>query len=154
MVWCGFDESMRSGIVEYAEGIAKAIGAKARDRQVPLPLQVEHERSELRTLERVIDERLERTRDSEAVVLQLKAFRGLVAVARFLIDRRSDLAPGTARPLDLGREAYALASLIQQFEQCYETLPQSNGHATNAGLALAMTIPVAREIPEEEPSNP
>lgn len=145
MVWCGFDESMRLGVVEYAEGIAQAIKTKARSNDLPLSTQIEQERNELKTLERLIEERVTKAGDNDAVVLQLRAFLGLVSVARFLIEGTPKSEAGIEPDLNFSHDAYTLASLIQQFDQHYETLPQGNGHSKNASIALTMTIPHREE---------
>jgi hypothetical protein len=145
MVWCGFDIRMRSGIVLYAEGVAKAIEAKARETGVSTNDQLAREREELRVLEALVDERLSGASDSEAVASRLRAFGGMIAIARLFIE-----SPDASAEIGQGFEttAYDLATLIQQFDSHYATLPSHFTHPTNARSTLAVVIPeVSSNIP-------
>lgn len=141
MAWCGFDELMRSGVVEYANGVARAITTKAKARGIPVHAQVEQERIELQTLEAIISSRLNMNADCEEDRLRLTAFLGLVSVARFLIREHDEEAIESSPDVDYFRDAFDLASLIQQFDNHYESLPKALGHPANAATSLALTFP-------------
>ena len=143
MAWCGFDEKMRSGILEYAAGVARAIREKARARGVLPAAQLEQERSELETLEGIIQQRIDDASDCAETISTLRAFCGLVAIARFVIDREpTALSDSTCQ-----KSAYGLASLIELFDINYESMPPDRGHPCNAAASLAATIPL------DAPSN-
>lgn len=138
MVWCGFDDRMRLGIVQYADGVARAIRTKARESSVSVGQQLARERAELKTLEELILERLSANSDSEAVALQLRAFVGMVSIARLLIE-----SPDASSEIDsgFGGTAYDLGTLIREFDEHYATLPVANDHPTNASTSLSTVIP-------------
>lgn len=141
MAWCGFDELMRSGVVEYAAGVDQAIRRKAVSRGVSVKEQEEQERTELQALERIITERLAGSRENEAQLLKMRAFLGLVSVARFLIQQKTDYHTESLSKPAYYSDAYSLATLIQVFDNHYESLPKELGHPTNATTSLLLTFP-------------
>jgi hypothetical protein len=138
MVWCGFDVRMRSGIVLYAEGVAKAIEAKARETGVSVSAQLIREKEELGVLDALVNERLARATDAAGVTSQLKAFGGMIAIARLFIE-----SPTAVSEIGNGFEAaaYDLGTLIHAFDSHYATLPSNLDHPTNARTTLASVIP-------------
>lgn len=137
MAWCGFDERMRSGIVEYASGVSRAIKEKAIKRNVTPDAQLKQEKGELKTLEELILARLDHAEDDEATTSTLRAFGGLVSIARYLIEQQTTVMHDSI----LDKKAYELATLIELFDINYEALPPANGHQKNASSSLAVTIP-------------
>jgi hypothetical protein len=143
MVWCGFDEMMRSGIGVYAEGVARAIKTKAESSGIPVAEQLAQERVELETLEDLIRTRLDDAVDDDSTRLLLRAFGGLVSIARFLIENeheRSGLAEGE---FCFEADGRFLGSLIEEFDQVFLTLPPEDGHRKNAAITLDRVIPVS-----------
>lgn len=143
-MWCGFDEMMRTGIDVYAEGVARAIKTKAESCGIPVAHQLANERVELETLEKLIDERLNKSIDDPATILQLRAFGGLVSVARFLIEKNRQSNKSAKSEMSFSSDAKALGSLIEEFDKFFMTLPQEDGHPKNAAVTLDVIIPVAK----------
>jgi len=141
MVWCGFDEKMREGIITYSGGIAKAILKRAQLSGVSFLEQVECERKELATLEKVIIDRIETGLDSEEYLLELKAFLGLLYVARYVINKTGEDATDESFLHYYYEEAYAIASKIDEFEVHYSCLQKELTHHKKAKISLDLTFP-------------
>lgn len=138
MVWCGFDVRMRSGIVMYADGVARAICTKAQETGVSNEVQLARERDELRILEALVNQRLLAKEDTYSVQLQLGAFAGMIAIARLFIE-----ASNASTEIDQGFDttAYGLGTLIHEFDSYYATLPKDLDHPINAKTTLDVVIP-------------
>jgi hypothetical protein len=143
MVWCGFDEMMRSGIGVYAEGVARAIKTKAESAGVPVDEQLAQERLELKTLEDLIKKRLDDAVDDESTRLLLRAFGGLVSIARFLIENELERSGSADGDFCFAADGRFLGSLIEEFDQVFLTLRQEDGHRKNAAITLDRVIPVS-----------
>ncbi len=139
MAWCGFDESMRLGVVEYARGVSRAIQKKAAKKGIFFEDQEEQERRELQTLEELIEEQIDGEGD-KFQLMELKAFLGLVSVARLLIETRSNTFSEELQNVYV-QYAYVLGTLIERFDAHYEALPAELGHPVNAATALKLIFP-------------
>jgi hypothetical protein len=153
MVWCGFDEMMRSGMGVYADGVARAIKTKAESSGIPVAQQLAQERVELKTLETLINRRLDYAIDDPSTILVLRAFEGLVSVARFLIEKESQAGALAEDDLCFEADGRFLGSLIESFDKVFTTLRQEDGHPKNAAIALNRVIPV-RDTPFADANEP
>jgi hypothetical protein len=149
MVWCGFDESMRSGIVLFATGVARAISEKATLRGVKVSDQLERERFELQILEELIENRLENGSEkaSGEARLRLKAFGGMVSIARFFIERTQVKSLRPDEVPNFCPDAHSLGSLIKQFEEEYERQPVERRHEEKVVAALSQIFDSQPLIP-------
>lgn len=119
MVWCGFDPKMESGLVEYADGVASAIKAKARQTGRSLTAQIAVEHDQLFILTQNLKEQRELLLPGSYERKRCDAFLGLAAFTSHLIPKTEDVSAESFDE-DLRRCASDIADCISSFDSDYE----------------------------------